>query len=118
MKFKDVLLLIGILVLALLGMIGMQFLSVQEAERVQVTVDGEIFGVYSLHEDQEIKINDTNYLIIKDGKADMIEADCPDQICVDQKEISKTGESIVCLPNKVIVDIKGADSGELDAVTN
>ena len=48
----------------------------------------------------------------------MIDATCPDHICVNQKEISKTGETIVCLPNKVIVEIKGADSSELDAVTN
>ena len=118
MKFKDLVLLIGILVVALLGSIGVQILSLKEAERIQVSVDGQMFGVYSLHEDQEIKIHDTNYLIIKDGVADMIEADCPDQLCVNQKEISKTGETIVCLPNKVIVEVKGADSGELDAVTN
>lgn len=118
MKFKDLLLLLGILVIAFLGTIGVQILSVKEAERIQVSVDGEVFGVYSLHKDQEIKINDTNYLIIKDGAADMIEADCPDQICVNQKAISKTGETIVCLPNKVIVDVKGADGGDLDAVTN
>lgn len=118
MKFKDLLLLLGILVIAFLGAIGVQILSVKEAERIQVSVDGQVFGVYSLHKDQEIKINDTNYLIIKDGVADMIEADCPDQICVNQKAISKTGETIVCLPNKVIVDVKGADGGELDAVTN
>lgn len=118
MKFKDLLLLLGILVIAFLGAIGVQILSVKEAERIQVSVDGQVFGVYSLHKDQEIKINDTNYLIIKDGVADMIEADCPDQICVNQKAISKTGETIVCLPNKVIVDVKGVESGELDAVTN
>lgn len=118
MKFKDLLLLLGILVIAFLGAIRVQILSVKEAERIQVSVDGQVFGVYSLHKDQEIKINDTNYLIIKDGVADMIEADCPDQICVNQKAISKTGETIVCLPNKVIVDVKGVESGELDAVTN
>ena len=118
MKFKDLLLLLGILVIAFLGAIGVQILSVKEAERIQVSVDGQVFGVYSLHKDQEIKINDTNYLIIKDGVSDMIEADCPDQICVNQKAISKTGETIVCLPNKVIVDVKGVESGELDAVTN
>ena len=118
MKFNDLLLLLGILVIAFLGAIGVQILSVKEAERIQVSVDGQVFGVYSLHKDQEIKINDTNYLIIKDGVADMIEADCPDQICVNQKAISKTGETIVCLPNKVIVDVKGVESGELDAVTN
>lgn len=117
-KFKDLLLLVGILVIAFIAYVGINIFSYQEAERVQVSVDGDVFGVYSLHKDQEIKINDTNYLIIKDGEADMIEADCPDQICVDQKEISKTGETIVCLPNKVIVEVKGAEAADVDAVTN
>ena len=49
MKFKDLLLLLGILVIAFLGAIGVQILSVKEAERIQVSVDGQVFGVYSLH---------------------------------------------------------------------
>ena len=118
MKFKDFVLLMGILVVAFAAYLGIQFISFQDAERISISVDGKIYGVYSLHADQEIQINDTNILVIKNGIADMIEADCPDQICVNQKEISKTRETIVCLPNKVIVEVKGADSSELDAVTN
>ena len=118
MKFKDFILLIGILIVAFAAYLGIQMLSYQEAERVLVSVDGEVFGVYSLHDDQEIKINDTNILVIKGGEADMIHANCPDQICVDQVEISKTGETIVCLPNKVIVEVKGAEAADVDAVTN
>ena len=90
----------------------------KEAGEVLVTVDGQEYGRYALSKDVDIPINDTNYLIIKDGKADMLEANCPDHICVDQKAISKTGETIVCLPNKVIVEVRSAESPELDAVTN
>ena len=118
MKFKDFILLIGILVVAFAAYIGIQMISYQEAERILISVNGEVYGVYSLHDDQEIKINDTNILMIQDGEADMIHANCPDQICVDQVEISKTGETIVCLPNKVIVEVKGAEAAEVDAVTN
>ena len=49
----------------------------------------------------------TNLLVIKDGKADVTEADCPDKLCVHQKAISKTNETIVCLPNKVVVQVIG-----------
>ena len=118
MKFKDLLLLVGILVIAFVAYIGVYVVSVKEPAKVVVSADGEIFGVYSLSEEKEIEINDTNKLIIKEGHADMIDATCPDHICVDQKEISKTGETIVCLPNKVIVEIRGTDGAELDAVTN
>lgn len=45
-------------------------------------------------------------LVIKDGEANMQEADCPNQICVHHSPISHKGETIVCLPNRVIVEIK------------
>ena len=48
----------------------------------------------------------------------MIDADCPDQLCVKQKKISLKNETIVCLPNKVVIEIEGADSSQLDAVAN
>ncbi len=117
MKKNDVKLLFGILILALVMFLGFRVFR-KDAGEIVITVDGENYGTYSLLEEQEIPIGDTNYLIIKDGKADMIEATCPDHICVDQREISRTGETIVCLPNKVIVEVKSAESAELDAVTN
>ena len=81
---------------------------------VVVTVNGEEYGVYSLHEDREILIeteNGQNLLIIKDGYADITEASCPDGICERQHKINESGESLVCLPNKVTVTVVGGDSG-------
>ena len=78
----------------------------------------EVQKLKRIDKEQEIKINDTNCMIIKDGQADMIEADCPDQICVDHKTISKNKETIVCLPNKVIVEIVGGEDVEMDTVAN
>lgn len=118
MKKNDWILVMVILVLAGIGFFIYTSYGRQNAGFVKVTVDGELFGMYSLEKEQEIKINDTNYLIIRDGQADMIEADCPDQICVDHKTISKNKETIVCLPNKVIAEIVGGEDVENDAVSN
>lgn len=88
--------------------------------QVKVTVDGDLYGTYSLNENQEIRIQKdgvtTNVLVIKDGTADIIEADCPDKLCVHQRAISKTKETIVCLPNKVVVEVAGSEESELDSV--
>ena len=73
---------------------------------VVVTVDGEERYRCSLFMEKEIAVDDTNTLVIKDGVADMIFADCPDQICVKHSPISKVGETIICLPNKVVVTIE------------
>lgn len=78
-----------------------------------ITVDGEEYGVYSLEKDQVIRIGDTNVCAIKDGYVTMTEADCPDHLCMKQKRISKKGGTIVCLPNRVVLEITGDKS--LDA---
>lgn len=89
------------------------------ANCVTVKVDGELTGTYSLAEDREITINNgTNILEIKNGKADMIGANCPDKLCVHQKAVSMNRENIICLPNKVVVEVESSEASELDAVTN
>lgn len=90
----------------------------REAAVVEVTVNGKKSGSYRLDSRQEIDINGTNMLVIRNGMADMTEADCPDKLCVNQKAISKNGESIVCLPNKVVVTVISGDGRELDEVAH
>ena len=69
-----------------------------------------------LYEEREIPIYEGNVLWIHNGMADMKNADCPDKICVNHQSISKARETIVCLPNKVVVEIIGGDSDKLDAM--
>ncbi len=73
-------------------------------------MDGSVYGTLSAWGGQEIPISRTGNdecPEIHDGKADVTEADCPDKLCVHQKAISKTHETIVCLPNKVVVEVTG-----------
>jgi len=119
LKKNDVVLIIIIVVVAALAFLLHNVIGGKGASCVTVKVNGEIQGVYSLAEEQEIKINGgTNILIIKNGKADMIEADCPDKLCVNQKAVSKNNENIICLPNRVIVEVDSSENSEFDAVTN
>lgn len=118
MKKMDLILILTVVVLALGGFLLYNILGQKDAGIVTVEVDGEVFGEYELHENQEILINETNILLIENGVVNMYEANCPDQICVKHVPISKNGETIVCLPNKVVVTVKEATAGELDAVVN
>ena len=90
-------------------------------EWVVITVSGERYAVLPLDEDRELTIPGEkgldNLLVIKDGYADITEADCPDKVCVHQKKIRYKGETIVCLPNRVVVSIEGGGEGEVDAVS-
>lgn len=89
---------------------------IKEPEKIVVTVDGTLYGTYSLQQDQSVEIENTNLLIIEDGSAYVKEANCPDQICVHHKAISKRKEVIVCLPNKVLIEVKGSEDTMLDAI--
>lgn len=48
-----------------------------------------------------------NIIVIEKGKVSVIDANCPDKICVEHKEIDSVGETIICLPHKLIVEIVG-----------
>lgn len=86
-----------------------------------VTVNGVETAKYPLDTDAEIRLESENggynILIIKDGKADITEASCPDHVCVDQRAISKTGEAITCLPNKTVITIDGEEEADFDFVS-
>ena len=117
---KDILLIGILLLLAIVIWLGMGLLGKKEGAYAIVTVDGSFYGKYSLDTPQEISITIgetvTNILEIKDGKADMIHADCPDQLCVHQSSISRSKESIICLPNKVVVTVEGTEESEIDSL--
>jgi len=117
---NDRILIVGIMVCAVL--LGLAFLlkGSGAGTTVVVTVSGEEYGRYSLLKEQIVQIGDTNTLVIHNHEADMLFAECPDQICVKHTPISETDENIICLPNQVVVtieDIMGKTTeSELDAV--
>ena len=90
-----------------------------EGSNIIITVDGKEYGSYSLLEEQTIVIGEgktQNIIEIKGGKAYMREASCPDQLCVDQNEISFDKESIICLPNKVVITVVSDVQSEVDGI--
>jgi hypothetical protein len=88
--------------------------SSKEYASIKITVSGEDFGTYSLGEDQVIKIGGTNTCRIQNGQVKMIEANCPDHLCINMGRIKRTGQSIICLPNRVTVEIRGEKEAEDD----
>lgn len=121
---NDLLLIGGGLVLALVAYLVMTFFQGQATHdaKAVVTIDGEVYGSFPLDTDhvEKIELPDGSYNIleIKEGKADITEASCPDSICVNHRAVDKQSQSIVCLPNKVVVEIESGEEAELDAVTN
>lgn len=117
--------LILFLLLAAFSLLAFQRMTGKAGKQVEVRVDGELYGTWPLDEDREILISEgewRNVLTIHDVSVDMTEADCRDRICVSHAKIRKSGETIVCLPHKIVVEIVGEeDSGTeepFDAIAN
>ena len=84
----------------------------EEGAGVIVRVDGVEMARYSLSDSGRYELNSgTNILVIEDGAAYMLEADCPDHICVSQGKVRYAGQCITCLPNKLTVTVYGTDEG-------
>ena len=124
MKKNEMILIAVLLVVALLTAGGMRIWQVnntKDAAKVVVTIDGQVYGTYPLSKDmtERIELPDGSYniLTISGGYADVTEASCPDQICVKHNHIRYSKESIVCLPNKVVVTVEGGEENEIDGST-
>ena len=117
---NDIILALAVLVAAAGIWLGSELLK-EDGEYAVVTVNGKETARYLLTEDTEIRLESENggynILVIKNGKADVTEASCPDHVCVDQRAISKTGEAITCLPNKTVITIDGKEEADFDFVS-
>lgn len=115
------LVLFGALVLAavLLGL----FVWVQRTPggQVSVRVEGNLVASFSLDQDQTYLIQTAgggeNLLVIQDGAVWLEEANCPDRLCVRQGKIRYAGDSLICLPHQLVVELsETGDELDLDAV--
>lgn len=117
-KVADYILLVVLLVVGIASSMYIS-MSSEAGSKVIVRTRGELYGTYSLMEDNEIVVTQDqkeNIITIADGQVVMHSASCKNQVCVDHAPISMTGESIICLPNQVVVTIEGKED-EFDAVT-
>lgn len=117
----DIILLLGIISIALIVWMIRGIMNRGEADMAIVYQDGREISRYPLTVDETITIpygeQEYNLLMISGGAALVSDADCPDRLCVSQREICKKGESIICLPHKLVITIDSDKEGELDAVT-
>lgn len=122
----DIVFLSVIILVAFLIWTGYRLANQGSGRMVIVIQDGEVVGIYPLSEEKIAIIsyekNEYNLLQISGGSAYMLEADCPDQICVNHTPVSRNGESIICLPHKLVIQISSEaeaseEGGGVDALT-
>lgn len=122
-KIRNDIILAAVLVAAAAIALAVFFFTRTAGGYAVVLIDGKESARYLLSEDTEITITTGengeryNVLKIENGKASVISASCPDGVCVDHKAVQYDGETIVCLPNKVVIRIDSANNGGVDAVS-
>lgn len=107
-RFRNDLILIGVLLIGALVIFLLFKESLKSGNKAVITVNGEKVSVLKLNEERNETIKTekgVNTVKIKDGKVIVADADCPDKICVNHRPISKVGETIICLPHKLVVEI-------------
>jgi hypothetical protein len=88
----------------------------------EITIEGKLYKKVPLSDnmgEEELNIKTEygyNLIKIKDRSVAIIDADCPDKICEGPGFISKPGQSLVCLPHKMMVEIKGYDNTNSDEI--
>jgi hypothetical protein len=109
--------LVGVL-LVLSGALALfLLLTRQDGGIVRVQVDGETVMELPLDRDTQVVLGEgehTNTLVIQNGTAQVVEASCPDRVCVRHGAIQYEGESIVCLPHRLVVSIEGGAGNDVD----
>ena len=119
LKKRDIILIIILLLVGIITLIVWHFIYNKSGNSVLVEQRDEVIGTYPLSQDTTIPIKyrgDTvNEIVIEDGVCYMKEAECPDHLCIKQGKIDKVGQTIVCLPNRVVVTVVG-EEGDYDSI--
>lgn len=119
---RNDIILIGTVILICLIVLFIVNNNKKEGSRLVITVDKKVYNTLDLNKDTTYTIklpNEAfNTIEIKDGYADMILASCPDKLCVSQRRIHYNHETIVCLPNKVVLEVVGGEKNDIDAIAN
>lgn len=107
---------IGVVVLLSLTLFAFSFFS-SEKLRAEVYLDGEscaVVNLYELEEGQVLKAGNCEILLEKDG-ASFISSECTDRLCINRGKLTKAGDSMACVPERVSLVLRQAKGG-VDAV--
>jgi hypothetical protein len=122
MMKKNDLILVGIVLVLGIAVVLFFNLTKSEGSKLLVTINGKEYNTFDLNKDTTFTVEqengDWNKFVIKDGIVDMVDANCPDKLCVNHKNIHYNHETIVCLPNKVVLEVINGEANEVDMIAN
>ncbi|MFQ5866912.1 MAG: NusG domain II-containing protein [bacterium] len=85
-------------------------------EKAFIYENGKLIKEVNLSEEKIINYADME-IEVKEGRIRVLKSDCPQKICVQTGWISKPGQTIICVPNKVLIEIVGISNAEYNAIS-
>lgn len=128
----DIMIVLALMVASFLPLVFFTYVQAQTGDaelKAVISADGKIVKEFILTDDGQteeyVYTDDHGHknTVIRDGlKIYMSDASCNDQLCVRKGEINAFGETIVCLPNHLLVEIEPSQSdveieNELDIIS-
>ncbi len=114
------LIVLGVIVALVVALLFVLFLPKEEGSTVEVYRSGKLIGEFKMSDYSEISLvkeYGSLVLCITNESVCVLESDCPDKCCVKQGEIHYDGESIICVPQEIVVKIVGGNKSEVEEIT-
>lgn len=116
---RDIMLIATLIIVCVAAFLIINFVVKKDGITAAVKVDGNIVYMLPLEKNASVTVEGyqggSNTVVIENGTVYMKDADCPDKLCEKTGKISKNGETIVCLPHRVVVEIQGGE-GNVDSL--
>lgn len=116
----DIIIIISVIISALLIFFITSDMLIYESDVifVEINLNGDIIHKLSIEDDVEILVEDNyqNLVVIEGNSVKVINSTCPDGVCENFGNIQKEGQTIICMPNKLIIQISGTQT-EIDVIT-
>lgn len=109
MKRSDIIFIAICVVLIATAFIFFNAISLKAGREVVIEEGNEVFGTYPLSEDMTIEVPGilgVSTVVIENGEVYMKNSPCPNKVCINMGKISKTGNTIICIPNRIYITIK------------
>ena len=118
-KFTLDIIVIAILLLIAVSFFAVTLLNKEPGNVVTVEINGVLTKEYPLSQNGTFVLGGgTNTLVIEDGAAYISDSNCPDHTCENMGKIRYVGQTIVCLPNRITITVKGEmTDGGVDLVS-
>ena len=115
-KKRDIVLAAVLLILGITGVLIVKY-GLKSGNTADVYIDDKLVQTIDKSVDDEYTFQTdkgSNTVEVRNGAVSMKSADCPDKVCVRMGTKNRNGETITCLPHKLVIEVHGGQEQEVD----